>query len=203
LTANDDDARVPRKQKGSSAAVEPVFDGNFRAVRYIDDFELFYKSWFRPLLRLLLTLTRDRLLAEDVAQETMIVMKGDWEKVKDKEQPKYILGVGIRILRRIEARMQKENESMNLLLQLANEEYIAPDTNSWVIEHQDIVRAIRSLPRRQAEVIALHYLCDFTLTDIAEILSLTIGAVKFHLHHARGSLKDRMDDPDGGTGRSR
>jgi RNA polymerase sigma-70 factor (ECF subfamily) len=132
----------------------------------------------------------------------MIAMKGDWERANNKEQPQYLFRIGIRILRRIEAHMRKENESMDLLLQVTDEEYVAPDNNSWVIEHQDIVRAIRSLPRRQGEVAALYYLCDLTLTDVAETLSLSIGAVKFHLHHARASLRDRMDGPGGETGRS-
>jgi RNA polymerase sigma factor (sigma-70 family) len=201
LIVTDDKAGIPRRKKSSSRTTERLPNNSFPAGREIDEFEIFFRSWYNPLLRLLLTLTADRVLAEDVAQETMIAIRGDWEKARKKEQPKHILEVGIRILRRIEAHIRKDNESMELLLELSSEEYAGPD-NDWVIEHQDIIRAIRSLPRRQAEVVALHYLCDYTLTDIADILSLSIGAVKFYLHHARESLRDRMDDPKGGTGRS-
>jgi len=200
LTVRDDQAGIPRKTKNSSRTVEWLPDSSLGAANFIDEFEIFYRSWYHPFLRLLLTLTSDLLLAEDVVQETMITMKGDWDRAKNKEQPQHLFRIGIRILRRIEAHMRKENESMNLLLPAADDGYVAPDDNRWVIEHQDIVRAIRSLPRRQGEVAALYYLCDLTLNDVAETLSLSIGAVKFHLHHARASLRDRMDGPGGGTG---
>src|SRR5262245_47570361 len=108
LTVRDDQAGIPRKTKNSSRTVEWLPDSSLGAANFIDEFEIFYRSWYYPLLRLLLTLTSDLLLAEDVVQETMIAMKGDWDRAKNKEQPQHLFRIGIRFLRRIEAHMRKE-----------------------------------------------------------------------------------------------
>jgi RNA polymerase sigma-70 factor (ECF subfamily) len=52
--------------------------------------------------------------------------------------------------------------------------------------------AIRSLPRRQAQVVALYYLEDRSIAEIAEILAVTNGTVKRHLHDGRRSLARRL-----------
>jgi outer membrane protein assembly factor BamB len=41
---------------------------------------------------------------------------------------------------------------------------------------------VRSLPRRQAQVVALHYLGDLPVAEIARVLGCAEGTVKAHLH---------------------
>ena len=50
----------------------------------------------------------------------------------------------------------------------------------------------RSLPRRQAQVIALHYLEDRPVAEIAQILGTAGGTVKKHLHEGRLALTRRL-----------
>jgi RNA polymerase sigma-70 factor (ECF subfamily) len=59
--------------------------------------------------------------------------------------------------------------------------------------------AVRSLPRRQAQVIALHYLDDRPVAEIAEILGTATGTVKKHLHDGRRALarRLRLEEDDG------
>jgi RNA polymerase sigma-70 factor (ECF subfamily) len=52
--------------------------------------------------------------------------------------------------------------------------------------------AIRALPRRQAQVVALHYLEDRSIAEVAEILDVTHGTVKRHLHDGRAALARRL-----------
>jgi RNA polymerase sigma-70 factor (ECF subfamily) len=58
--------------------------------------------------------------------------------------------------------------------------------------------AVRSLPRRQSQVIALHYLEDLSVADIADVLEMAPGTVKKHLHDGRHELarRLRMEDDD-------
>ena len=58
------------------------------------------------------------------------------------------------------------------------------DTEFW--------RAVRSLPRRQAQVIALHYLEDRSVLEVAKILEIAEGTVKKHLHDGRLALVRRL-----------
>ena len=49
-------------------------------------------------------------------------------------------------------------------------------------------RAVRRLPTRQAQAIALHYLEDRSVKDIAIILECAEATVKVHLHRGRQAL---------------
>ena len=52
--------------------------------------------------------------------------------------------------------------------------------------------AVRSLPRRQAHAVALHYLDDLAVAAVAKVLGLSEGAVKVHLHRGRQALAVRL-----------
>ena len=52
--------------------------------------------------------------------------------------------------------------------------------------------AVRALPARQAQAIALHYLEDRSVADIAEILECSESTVKVHLHKGRTKLARRF-----------
>ena len=56
----------------------------------------------------------------------------------------------------------------------------------------DFWRAVRSLPRRQAQAVALHYLEDLPVAEIARVLGCAEGTVKAHLHHGRETLGRRL-----------
>lgn len=51
---------------------------------------------------------------------------------------------------------------------------------------------VRALPKRQAQAIALHYLEDRSIADIAEILECAEGTVKVHLFKGRSRLSERL-----------
>ena len=46
--------------------------------------------------------------------------------------------------------------------------------------------------RRQAQAIALHYIYDLGVADIASTLGCTEGTVKVHLSRGRAALAQRM-----------
>jgi RNA polymerase sigma-70 factor, ECF subfamily len=51
----------------------------------------------------------------------------------------------------------------------------------------DIEAAIRSLPTRQQQIVALHYLADLPMSDVAGVLGISVGAVKSQLFAARAA----------------
>jgi RNA polymerase sigma-70 factor (ECF subfamily) len=58
---------------------------------------------------------------------------------------------------------------------------------------------VRGLPKRQAQVIALHYLEDRPIAEIAEILECSPNTVKVHLHNGRNKLAERLNVSLGGV----
>jgi RNA polymerase sigma factor (sigma-70 family) len=65
-----------------------------------------------------------------------------------------------------------------------------PDEEFWT--------AVRALPTRQAQCIALAYLEDRSAVEIAEVLAITPTTVRVHLHEARATLarqlRERAED---------
>lgn len=58
----------------------------------------------------------------------------------------------------------------------------------------EVLAALRSLPQRQREITALHYLLDMSVADIAGSLDISDGTVKTQLHRARESLRARFEE---------
>jgi RNA polymerase sigma-70 factor (ECF subfamily) len=63
-----------------------------------------------------------------------------------------------------------------------------PDAVALAPEHDDFWSKVRSLPRREAQVVALYYVDDRSVADIATLLGIAEGTVKATLSHARSSL---------------
>lgn len=57
----------------------------------------------------------------------------------------------------------------------------------------DLLAALRSLPERQRQAVVLHYLMDCRVATVAELMGLSEGTVKAHLHRARATLHDLLE----------
>lgn len=70
--------------------------------------------------------------------------------------------------------------------------YVAEREEEW----QQVEKAIQSLPLSQRTVIALYYINDFSLKEIADILKVPAGTVKSRLHYGRLALKSYMNSEE-------
>lgn len=57
-----------------------------------------------------------------------------------------------------------------------------------------INEAVRQLPARQKTALVLFEIEHMTIRQVAEVMELTDGAVKFHLHEARKNLRQQLTD---------
>ena len=58
----------------------------------------------------------------------------------------------------------------------------------------EVLDALRALPDRQREVLALRYYLDLSEADIAETLGISRGAVKSHASRGVAALRAQMED---------
>ncbi|MCI3931617.1 MULTISPECIES: SigE family RNA polymerase sigma factor [unclassified Streptomyces] len=58
-----------------------------------------------------------------------------------------------------------------------------------------LVEALRELPPQQRRTLALHYMCDLSVEQIAGETGLSPGTVKTHLSRGRAALALRLTDP--------
>jgi len=160
----------------------------FTAVGSLETFEDFYEREFRAVVGLAFALSGSRSGAEDLAQEAFLVAHTHWERVGTYERPevwvrRVVANLSVSAFRRRVAEA-KTLARMALRYTPALPELSADDADFW--------RAVRSLPRRQAQVITLHYLEDRPIGEIAEILGTAEGTVKKHLYDGRQALARRL-----------
>ncbi|MFZ4670348.1 MAG: RNA polymerase sigma factor [Microthrixaceae bacterium] len=62
-----------------------------------------------------------------------------------------------------------------------------------------LLAAVEALSPQQRAVVALFYLDDLSVAEVAATMKLSDGAVKYHLHQARERLRTSWSPADGDT----
>jgi len=165
-----------------------VHDGGSTAVDSLETFEEFYAREFPAVVGLAFALSGSRTASEDLAQEAFLAAHRDWARLVDYERPDlWIRRVVSNMSMSMFRRRYAEARALGKLAVGATvkiPELSADDAEFW--------GAVRSLPRRQAQVIALRYLDDRSVAEIAEILGTAVGTVKKQLHDGRQNVVHRL-----------
>lgn len=144
---------------------------------------------FRPdLMRFAYWLARDRAIAEDVVQETMLRA---WRARTELRNSTALRPWLLTIVRRENARLHERKRLPTVDL---DEVIASQDTglafNDTDPEIADLRRAILALPDEYREPIVLQVLGGFSTGEIAVQLDLTVPAVLTRLFRARNKLRD-------------
>lgn len=159
--------------------------------------EKFFGYMWPRLLHFLISQTSDSSLAEEVAAETISKIALDnWDRLLICQRPdSYLMKAAVRDLRRMEAAARKQSLlDENLTSSKADLRDVAA-TDEWVADHLDLVAAMRFLPPRQSEVIAVKWLGECTVKETAHILGVTENTVKTQLSRAIEKLRVLLNDP--------
>lgn len=130
--------------------------------------------------------------ADDAVQEAFVQAVVHWRKIAAYDDP-------LQWIRRV-AINRARNRSRGRGRQRALAERIAaqPTNNVAPFEvHDDLTDAIAALPDQQRLALSLFYFADLPVADVALAMSLSEGAVKYHLHAARKSLAPHMEVSNG------
>lgn len=79
-----------------------------------------------------------------------------------------------------------------------NEDAVPSAADGFEIERDAVRKAIWGLPREQRAAIALFYLEDMSVGEVASALDVPIGTVKTRLMHARTKLRTALKGHDDG-----
>jgi RNA polymerase sigma-70 factor (ECF subfamily) len=146
-----------------------------------------YEAHARRLFGYLLRLAGDRMVAEEILQDTMLAV---WRSAHTftgaSRVTTWLFGV---------ARRQAYNRLRGTPPPLPAEPADRPDPALGPDElaiaaagGTPVAEAIGRLPDHQREVIGLVFVAGLPMADVAEILSVPVGTVKSRLHHARAAL---------------
>jgi RNA polymerase sigma factor (sigma-70 family) len=158
----------------------------------VERFENFYLREFTSVVGLAFVLSGRSLVAEDIAQEAFMAAQRNWERIGGLESPggwvRKVVANKASNVRRSQLREARALIKARLKLGVSAGVYEMP------AEHAEIWSAVRSLPKRQQQVIALYYLEDYSVGDVAAVLGIAEGTVKTHLHQARNALREQLGD---------
>ncbi len=166
-----------------------------RVPQSADSFGLFYRRNLPLLYRYLVTAAQDSSWAADLAQDAMIAACDGWDELQALDQPdRWLFKVAIRRLRRLEARARDRGwlgedpeDSVDLAITAA--------TDPWVSDQLEVIVALRSLPRRQGEVVGLHYLAGYPIADVSMILGIGEGTARTQLRRGLIALRREVALP--------
>jgi RNA polymerase sigma-70 factor (ECF subfamily) len=145
------------------------------------------------LVGLAVVLTGDAIAAEDLAQDALLAAHRKWDALADYDDP----GAWVRraVANRSASTWRRRARELRAMARLGHRavEVVPaldpPDHAFW--------DAVRALPARQAQCVALHYLEDRSVAEMAEILAIAPGTVRVHLHEARRALARQLGETEG------
>lgn len=143
------------------------------------EYSWFFRAEFPGVLRTVFLILHDRGRSEDVTQEAFIQLLTQWKKVSRYERPDaWVRRVAIRQA----VRMMKRDRTRS---ELERADAVAPEPD---LPDVDLARAVQRLPAMQRVAVVLFYFEDRPIAEIADILDISDGSVKVHLHRARQRL---------------
>jgi len=147
------------------------------------DYDQRFDALARLSYRIAFRMLGSREESRDLAQEAMARAYARWPKVHE-TAPAWIgrvtTNLALDVIRKRKRTRPHEVDATG-------------DTMHAVAERADLVNALRSLPKRQRDVIVLRYLADLTETDVAAALGCTTGTVKQHAHRGLAALRASLD----------
>jgi RNA polymerase sigma-70 factor (sigma-E family) len=177
-----------------------------RAVAYVSAGDLSASAWtadeavtrlfasqYRPLVRLAVLLLHENDAAEEIAQDAFVSLHRRWGSLRDPDKAVAYLrqsvvnrarsalrhrGVVDRFLRR---------QSGALTVRSAEADAMAAHA------HGEVLAAVRLLPARQREALALRYYLDLSEAQTAEAMGVSPGAVKSHTSRALAALRRALE----------
>lgn len=161
-----------------------------------EEFELFFVAHFAAVRDTVRWVCGDPGRADDATQEAFIKAYARWGRVRRFDDPvAWIRRVAINATRDA-ARSERRRADREARAHAPWPPPIVPD-----VQHDSPLELLRQLPERQRAVAALYYLDGLSTAEIADALGIAEGTVRFHLSHARTTLRAGMlsdQELDGG-----
>lgn len=149
-----------------------------------------YVAQYPRLIQIATTLLDDTDAAEEVAQDAYIRVWCGWDRVRDPQAAAAYLRTTVlnitrsRMRRRVVAAKHPPEAPPNV-----------PSAEDIVIDRLEcdrVVVALRALPRRQQECLALRYYANLSELQIATMLGISVGAVKSHSSRGTRAMQRRL-----------
>ena len=149
-------------------------------------FAEFFRTCLPVVTRTLTALSGDTRVVDDIAQDALVIARNRWHDIHAYDKPEaWVLKVAIRLMRRWQQRQQLETPLVGVV-----------DVVEQVHEVEAVHAALRSLSPRHREVVALHHLLGYPVSEIASVLLVSESTVRTHLTRGRAELRRILGGSD-------
>jgi RNA polymerase sigma-70 factor (sigma-E family) len=161
-----------------------------------DSVTALYAEHALGLVRLAVVLTGDRAAAEDIVQDAFLGLYRRWDKVADMAAPLAYLRVsvvnGCRTALRRRSRLTFRPPAAGDAADGTDPDTgLAQSAEASVLfteEQRAMAAALRTLPRRQREVVVLRYYLELSVNETAQAMGVSPGTVKSTTHRALAAV---------------
>lgn len=173
--------REPRTKRSEAPAPGPAGDrdGAFRDL---------YLATFPRLVRTLWFVVHDHEQAQEIAQDAFVELHRQWRKVGSYDRPDlWVRRVALRKAQREAVRTARRRQA---------EQSLAPfeAASDPAVPDPELRAALLALAPMQRAVVALFYLEDRPMADVAYVLGCSPATGFVHLHRARRRLAELLGE---------
>ena len=160
-------------------------------LEYVD---ALFRRHYPDLLRLAVVMLGDREAAEDAVQDAFVSLQRNWRTLRDPGAAEGYLRSAVLNRSRSWVRRQVTQRAKRPLMLVRDERPPGPEDTA--VAHDEVgsvVAAMRTLARRQREVLACRYVLELSVAETAHLLQISEGSVKVHAHRGLQALHQRIE----------
>lgn len=152
-----------------------------------------HRASYRSLVRLASLLLDDIGQCEEVVQDAFVALYRRPDRLQDPSKlPAYLRSA---VLNGARSALRRRQVRERPALRVAQSESPAPDAEAVLRDdHRAVLHALRALPDRQRDVLALRYWGELSEAEIADTLGIAPGTVKTHTRRALDALAHQLED---------
>ncbi|HEX2295662.1 MAG TPA: sigma-70 family RNA polymerase sigma factor [Actinomycetota bacterium] len=153
------------------------------AATHAVDFETFYATGYQTVYRAALAFSNSTEIANDATQEAFVRAFARWRRLR-KEQwaMAWVMTTALNAARKL---LQGERRKSR---RAAPSDHVR-ESETTLVERIDLVSELAALPPRQRQAVVLHYIGGLQISEVAELMNVSVGGVKSHLFKARAALR--------------
>jgi RNA polymerase sigma factor (sigma-70 family) len=153
------------------------------------DFESWASAYWHRLLGIARVVTGDPTLADDVLQDCLIDIYQRWDRVGGADSRPLAYAARIMGSKAANHRRTAWGRRVQVMDDAAILDSDSGDETGSVDNRMIVAGALRHLSERQRQVVAMHYLLDMSVAEIAAELGQPTGSVTSDLTRARQRLR--------------